>query len=81
MYKEFIEDIEIELQNLERLIEEMDQIINEVKKKPDFIFIRAAGSITHDFYCGVEKIFQRIANNVNNIMLHGEDWHSNKRCI
>lgn len=76
MDKEFVENIEIELQNLERLIEEMDQIINKVKEEPDFIFIRAAGSIIHDFYCGVEKIFERIANNVNNIIPHGEDWHA-----
>lgn len=60
MDKEFVENIEIELQNLERLIEEMDQIINKAKEEPDFIFIRAAGSIIHDFYCGVEKYLKRL---------------------
>lgn len=76
MDKEFKKDIELELKNLERLIREMKEIIKKVKNEPDFITIRAAGSIIHDFYCGVEKIFERIALNIDDSMPKGEDWHT-----
>jgi hypothetical protein len=78
MDKELKKDIEAELENLERLTQEMKEIINKVKNEPDepdFITTRAAGSIIHDFYCGIEKIFERIALNIDNSMPKGEDWH------
>lgn len=49
--------IEIEIENLERLVKEMVKITDKIVDKPDFIETRAAGSILHDFYCGVEKIY------------------------
>ena len=54
-------EIEIELRNLERLVKETEEITDRFADKPDFIETRAAGSILHDFYCGVEKIFKRIS--------------------
>lgn len=75
MDKELIEDIDMELGNLERLVQEMEQIIDEAKGEPDFISIRAAGSIIHDFYSGVERIFERVAIRVDNMIPEGEDWH------
>lgn len=53
-------EIEIELGNLERLAWEMEELTNRFVNIPDFIETRAPGSILHDFYCGVEKIFERI---------------------
>jgi len=75
MDKEFNRDIEVELENLERLVCEMKELINKVKDKPDFIITRAAGSILHDFYSGAEKMFERIALNIDNSMPQDEDWH------
>lgn len=37
--------------------------------------MRAAGSILHDFYCGVEKIFERIAVVVDKNLPKGDNWH------
>lgn len=34
------------------------------------------GSILHDFYCGVEKIFERIALALDSELPQGSDWHS-----
>ena len=62
MDKEFNKDIGVELENLERLVWEMKELINKVKDNPDFITTRAAGSILHDFYSGIEKMFERIAS-------------------
>lgn len=76
MDKEFKKDIEVDLENLARLIGEMTEIMDKVKNEPDFITTRAAGSIIHDFYCGVEKIFERIALNIDGSMPQGEDWHT-----
>jgi len=69
-------EIEIELKNLERLAREMERLTNKFINKPDFIETRAAGSILHDFYCGVEKIFERIAVYIDGELSKGEDWHT-----
>ncbi len=68
-------DIEIELENLQRLNTEMAELISGLSEKPSFIETRAAGSILHDYYCGVEKIFERIALLIDHKMPEGEDWH------
>jgi hypothetical protein len=67
--------IEIEIENLERLVNENTVLTDRFTDKPDFIETRAAGSILHDFYCAVEKIFKRITVYINNDLPDGEDWH------
>lgn len=42
-------EIEIEIENLERLAKEMEEITNRFTDTPNFIETRAAGSILHDF--------------------------------
>lgn len=76
MDNEFKNNIEIELDNLKRLITEMHDLIIKINAEPDFITTRAAGSILHDFYCGIEKIFERIAINIDKHIPKGEDWHT-----
>jgi hypothetical protein len=68
-------DIEIELKNLQRLTKEMEELMSKLPKPLGFIETRAAGSILHDFYCGIEKIFERIALVIDRKMPEGEDWH------
>jgi len=67
-------DIERELQNLERLTLELDTILATTGENT-VIKVRAAGSVIHDFYTGVEKIFRRIATRVDQDLPAGEDWH------
>lgn len=69
------ENIEIELANLERLTKEMEELRRRYIQEPDFIGIRAAASILHDFYCGVEKVFERIALSIDRNLPNGENWH------
>lgn len=73
---ELKELIDIELENLERLSNEMSKLIIKIEKKPSFIEVRAAGSILHDFYCGIEKIFKKIAVIVDHKLSSDENWHS-----
>jgi len=74
--KELWEDVKIELENLERLNKEMKQLLREIDDKPSFVEIRAEGSILHDFYCGIEKIFERIALSIDKSFPEGENWHT-----
>ena len=53
----------------------MEALTGRFTNEPDFIQTRAAGSILHDFYCGVEKLFERIAFNLDGELPKGEDWH------
>lgn len=75
MDKEFIEDLKNQFENLERGIKEMKELFNKIADKPSFIEIRAAASILHDFYSGIEKIFERIAIYIDNNLPKGEEWH------
>jgi len=67
-------DIHRELQNLERLTLELSTVLTTTSPNTA-VRVRAAGSVVHDFYTGVEKIFRRIAARVDQDLLRGEDWH------
>ena len=53
-------DIDHELRNLKRLAKELDDILTATKER-SIARTRAVGSLLHDFYTGVEKIFSQIA--------------------
>jgi hypothetical protein len=47
-----------------------------VKRKSSNYLVRAGGSILHDFYTGIEKIFESIAKEIDDRIPMGEEWHS-----
>lgn len=55
------QDIADELANLGRIIDEAGALLQRLPPTPTFIEISAAGKLVHDFYNGVERIFERIA--------------------
>ena len=67
-------DIDRELRNLERLVHELDQVLTMVPEG-SVAKVRATGSVLHDFYTGVEKIFRLIAARADQDLPMGEDWH------
>lgn len=71
-----VDDINLEIRNLERLNEEMNELLTKIKEEPNFIEIRASASIIQDFYSGIEKIFERIALFMDKKLPNGENWHS-----
>jgi len=71
-----IDDINLQIKNLKRLNDEMNEVLNKVKGEPTFIEIRAVASILQDFYSGIEKIFERIALVIDKHLPKGENWHS-----
>ena len=76
MDTELREEIDAEIRNLERLAREMDSLLTTAGGKRTFVEVRAAGSILHDFYSGVEKIFRRIAVSVDRSLPEGDNWHT-----
>lgn len=65
--------IKDELTKLKHLEKEKNGLL---KKKPSNYILRAGGSILHDFYTGIEKIFEDIAKEIDRRVPTGEGWHS-----
>lgn len=64
-------EIESELEALAALGEEFAY----APKGDDTYSVRARGSILHDFYNGVERVFLRIARELNGGVPRGDQWH------
>jgi len=66
----FIKD---EFEKLRLLDKEKNSLL---KKKPSNYILRAGGSILHDFYTGIGKIFENIGKEVDRRIPLGGEWHS-----
>jgi len=64
-----------ELQSLERVAAQLQQLLAQMPESPTFVELRATGSILHDFYSGIERIFERIAVTLDGGLPEGERWH------
>lgn len=70
------QEIELELANLERLIRSLEIFLSRLSGEPDEFALRSIGSLLHDFYSGVERIFERIAVRVDKDLPVGPHWHT-----
>lgn len=66
-----IAEIEKELQNLQELRAELER----VKAEKEIVFKRSKGSILHDFYNCCERVFKKIAIELNSGYEDSEKWH------
>jgi len=66
-----IEDIRTELAQMENLRREL----NALRDLHYAGVHRAQGSVLHDFYTGCERIFLRIARDIDQNVPQGERWH------
>ena len=64
-------EIEHELEHLEQLREELAT----APRDDDTFTLRARGSVLHDFYSGIERVFVRIAEELDGGVPQGEQWH------
>ena len=64
-------EIESELASLD----ELEREITNAPQQDDIYSLRARGSILHDFYNGIERIFVRIASELNGGVPQAEQWH------
>lgn len=74
--KKVIEDIELEIKRIEKLIEDYAPLLKKVRdQEPNFIELGSLAMLLHSFYNGLENIFSRIARKIDENMPHGEGWH------
>ena len=66
-----ISEIERELENLQELRNEM----MDVKSGESILSRRSMGSILHDFYNCCERVFKKIALDINGVYEDAEKWH------
>lgn len=65
-----------EFKDIERCHVELKELLTMLGNRKKSTFdLRAIGSILHDFYCGIERIFERIAKELNGGIPEGSDWH------
>ena len=63
---------------VEHEIERLEQLRQQLAAAPrsdDTLTLRARGSMLHDFYGGIERVFVRIAEELNGGVPQGERWH------
>jgi hypothetical protein len=65
------QEIDVELRSIERLADELQS----APTGDDTFALRARASILHDFYTGVERVFVRLAEEINGGVPRGEHWH------
>ena len=69
--RRLIVEIENELDRLRGLRDES----RSAPRKEDSYSLRARGSILHDFYSGIERVFTRVAEELNGGVPRGQHWH------
>jgi len=70
-------EIEKELKNLERLSRNCVEFYERHKKEVDSSAnLRVLGSFLHDFYTCIERIFRKIANDIDGELPNRPSWHS-----
>jgi predicted nucleotidyltransferase len=69
-------EIENEIRHLERVVERLTGFLQRAPAEPDEIQVQGGGKYLHDFYNGVERIFERIAVRVDEDLPAGTNWHT-----
>lgn len=70
-------EIDIQMSELRRLIEKYDELFGkEYQDDPGDIVTIALAAILHSFYTGIEGIFKRIAQRIDESLPKGEDYHA-----
>jgi len=71
--RRIVTEIQDELGKLNQLFQEWES--HRFLEWTDKFFLRSKASVLHDFYCGVENIFKRIAPALNGGLPDGPVWH------
>lgn len=77
-HKKVIKNIEFEINQIERLIEEYHFLLTKSQSQnPNFVELNALAMLLHSFYNGFENIFKQIARKIDKYIPRGERWHKN----
>ncbi len=72
----FRELIKGEILNLSRIVSQVEDLLASGIREPSELELGGLGKYVHDFYNGVERIFERIALTVDGDLPKGERWHT-----
>ncbi len=76
-YRAVRQRINLELDELEKVVETIQQHWQSSKTSPDAsAFINSVALNLHSFYSGLERIFEFIATDIDGIRLGGDRWHT-----
>jgi hypothetical protein len=54
-------EVESELRNLAKVVEELTDFLHHAPAEPPKVQVQGTAKYLHDFYNGVERIFERVA--------------------
>lgn len=76
-YLDLVARIHQELNDLERVVARAERGIEAARQRPEDqdLYIDSAALNLHDFYAGLERIFQQIGATVDGNIPAGNDWH------
>lgn len=76
-YLNLVTRIHQELSELSRVVARAERAIQAARKRPEDqdLYIDSAALNLHDFYAGLERIFQQIGATVDGDMPAGYNWH------
>jgi HepT-like protein len=65
------------LADLDRVVSRAERGIRAARRRPEDqdLYIDSAALNLHDFYAGLERIFQQIGSTVDGNMPTGHNWH------
>lgn len=70
------QQIDVERQQLNRLIDEHKPLLNSVvSNKPSAIELSALATFLHSFYSGIENSLKRVATEIDGGLPAGDAWH------
>jgi uncharacterized protein YutE (UPF0331/DUF86 family) len=70
-------DLKHEIEAIDRVAEEAAQCVADLSARPPTrLELRGAGDIVHDFYNGVERYLERVANEMNGGLPSGLNSHA-----
>jgi len=68
-------EVQNEIKGLERIVEETSSELANLPQEPTRLQVGGMGKYVHDFYEGVERIFERIERGLSIPVPSGESWH------
>lgn len=69
-------EVEAEMRTLERLVQRVGRSLKDTPAEPSEVEVQGIAKYVHDFYNGVERIFERIAARVDHDLPPGPSWHT-----
>lgn len=69
-------EVKSELQRLTQVVREVDEFLQSAPSELGEVQVQGGAKYLHDFYNGVERIFERIAVRVDEDLPAGPNWHT-----